>query len=52
MEWNKRLGNNQSEQFSSLATKMEENLRILFSSVGGTHGRLPRLRVTRFTEGR
>ena len=52
MEWNKRLGNNQSEQFSSLATKMEENLKILFSLVEGTHGRQPSIRVNSFTQGR
>ena len=52
MEWEERLSNNQSEQFSRLATKMEENLKILFSSVGGTQDRHPRVRVDRFSQGR
>ena len=49
MEWNKRLGNHQ--QLSSLATKMEEKLKIIFSSFGGPHGRQPRVRVNKFAKG-
>jgi hypothetical protein len=52
MEWEETLGNNQSERFTSLATKMEENLKILFSSVEETQDRHPRVRVHRFSEGR
>ena len=52
MQWDERLGNIQSEQFTSLANRMAENLRILFASVGGTHGREPRVRVTGFSQGR
>ena len=52
MEWDERLSNNQSEQFRSLANRMAENLRILFSSVGGTQRRQPRVRVTGFSQGR
>ena len=52
MQWDKRLGNIQSDQFTSLANRIADNLRILFSSVGVTHGREPRVRVTGFSQGR
>ena len=52
MEWDEKLANQPSPEFISLATRMEENLKILFSSVGGTQGRQPMIRVNRFTEGR